>query len=107
MSQHVLDEDIRENTSLTDPGRRHFHGIDETLILNELDPDSVIDHLEPDDRIALITFGAVRETCPACQQTHLKLVLRQRRVRFAHLFCANCQRCFDAHYANGASALTI
>ena len=25
----------------------------------------------------------------------------------AHLFCASCLSCFDAHYANGASALTI
>jgi hypothetical protein len=25
----------------------------------------------------------------------------------AHLFCADCASCFDAHYPNGASALTI
>lgn len=107
MSQHVLDDDVRETLPPTDTGRRHPHGIDEHLVLHELNPDSVIDHLEPDDQVALITFGSVRETCPKCQQAHLKLVLRQRRVRLAHLFCAECLSCFDAHYANGASALTI
>jgi hypothetical protein len=25
----------------------------------------------------------------------------------AHLFCADCASCFDAHYPNGAPALTI
>jgi hypothetical protein len=25
----------------------------------------------------------------------------------AHLFCAECESCFDAHYPNGTSALTI
>jgi hypothetical protein len=33
--------------------------------------------------------------------------LRQRAVRLAHLFCAECESCFDAHYPNGMSALTI
>jgi hypothetical protein len=25
----------------------------------------------------------------------------------AHLFCADCASCFDAHYPDGAPALTI
>jgi uncharacterized protein YbaR (Trm112 family) len=48
----------------------------------------------------------VREVCPKCQQ-HLKLVLRQARVRIAHLLCSGCDSCYDAHYANGSPALTI
>jgi transcription elongation factor Elf1 len=55
----------------------------------------------------LTTFGLVREVCPKCQHNQLHLVLRQRAVRIAHLFCAGCASCFDAHYANGAPALTI
>lgn len=107
MSQYVLEAELREKPPRAEAGRRHQHGIDEHLILSELDPDSVIDQLEPDDKVDLITFGTVRETCPLCKQAHLKLVLRQRRVRLAHLFCASCLSCFDAHYPNGASALTI
>jgi hypothetical protein len=34
-------------------------------------------------------------------------VLRQDSVRVAHLFCADCESCFDAHYRDGAPALTI
>lgn len=106
MSQHLLESEAREHHH-AQPGRRH-HPDDEELILTEFDPDKVIDHLEPEESaIDLITFGTVRETCPKCQHCHLKLVLRQRRVRLAHLFCADCLSCFDAHYSNGKSALTI
>jgi hypothetical protein len=107
MSQYVLEAELQQKPPQADAGRRHQHHLDEHLILTELDPDSVIDHLEPDDKVDLITFGTVRETCPTCASAHLKLVLRQRRVRLAHLFCASCHGCFDAHYVNGASALTI
>ena len=107
MSEHLLEPDLRERAR-TAPGQRRLHAPDDELVLNELDPDSVIDHLEPPDRaIELITFGTVRETCPKCATTHLKLVLRQRRVRVAHLFCSECLRCFDARYTNGESALTL
>lgn len=87
--------------------RRHEEH-DCQLVLSELNPLAVIDHLD-DDRtpLNLLTFGSVREICPKCQQTHLKLVLRQNSVRIAHLFCADCESCFDAHYTNGAPALTI
>lgn len=53
------------------------------------------------------TSGKVRETCPHCDGRHLLLVLRQDCVRLAHLFCDQCNTCFDAHYPNGKCALTI
>ena len=84
------------------------HQADGTLVLSELNPLAVID--QPADASAplnLLTFGSVREICPKCQHTHLKLVLRQNSVRMAHLFCADCESCFDARYADGAPALTI
>lgn len=107
MSEYLLDPDLSECGPAI-ARRRHEHGIDEHLVLSELDPDAVIDHLDsPDQPVELITFGTVRETCPKCRTSHLRLVLRQRRVRFAHLFCNQCLACFDAHYPNGAAALTI
>lgn len=108
MSQHLLEPEARALHQHAEPGRRQQHFQDEQLILSELDPDKVIDHLEPEEpAIDLITFGTTRETCPKCRQSHLKLVLRQRRVRLAHLFCSDCLSCFDAHYTNGACALTV
>ncbi|HWJ95483.1 MAG TPA: hypothetical protein VNT33_12215 [Telluria sp.] len=87
--------------------RRH-HGPDDSLVLSELNPAAVLDHPDPDgEPLNLVTFGNVREACPKCHRHHLKLVLRQGRVRVAHLFCADCESCFDAHYPNGAPALTI
>ncbi len=78
------------------------------LILQEIDAGTVIDHTDADSQTCeIITFGSVRETCPKCQDSHLKLVLRQQNVRLAHLFCPTCASCFDAHYADGAAALTI
>ncbi len=107
MSQPVL-EPVAHDLKQAEPGRRHKHPIDETLILTELDPDTVVDHLDSENApVELITFGTVRETCPKCRKAHLRLVLRQQRVRIAHLFCNECLSCFDAHYTNGASALTI
>jgi hypothetical protein len=89
------------------PTRRREQGAEEFLVLSELSLDAVVDD-SPDDGVPLnlITFGNVREVCPHCRQ-HLKLVLRQARVRIAHLLCSGCDSCFDAHYANGAPALTI
>ena len=85
--------------------RQHQPG---DLILTELSPHAVVDTID-DDRVPLnlLTFGSVREMCPKCQHTHLKLVLRQSSVRMAHLFCADCESCFDARYLDGAPALTI
>lgn len=106
MSEYLLEPEVDERGADVE-GRRHKHSI-EKLVLTPLDPDAIIDHLDsPDQPVELITFGTVRETCPGCPGAHLKLVLRQRRVRTAHLFCNRCLGCFDAHYTSGASALTI
>ena len=88
-------------------GRRQPQRPDDSLLLTELDPQVLVDHLDGDLPVDLTTFGSVRETCPKCMHTHLHLILRQRNVRTAHLYCAECQSCFDAHYASGAPALTI
>ena len=78
------------------------------LVLSELNPLVVVDHLEGEQTtLTLLTYGNVREVCPKCQHSNLKLVLRQTSVRMAHLFCAECESCFDARYADGAPALTI
>lgn len=107
MSEHLLEADVHES-SLPPHRRRSQHGLDERLMLTELDPDAVIDHLDgPGEPVELITFGSVRETCPKCRTPHLKLVLRQCRVRIAHLFCSDCLTCYNAQYASGAPALDI
>jgi len=81
---------------------------DDSLFLTELNVQAVVDQSDDDQvPVTLTTFGRVRELCPNCAQTHLHLVLRQRNVRLAHLFCAECQGCFNAHYTSGACALTI
>ena len=80
----------------------------ESLVLSELNPLAVIDQLGADDEpLSLMSFGSVRETCPKCRNTQLRLILRQESVRTPHLFCAECQSCFDAHYASGVSALSL
>jgi len=90
------------------PSRRQHHSADDYLVLSELNPRMVIDHLDDEDQpLHVLTFGSVREICPKCRTHHLKLVLRQQTVRVAHLFCADCESCFDAHYPNGTPALTI
>jgi hypothetical protein len=81
---------------------------DDYLVLSELNPRMVIDHLDDEELpLHVLSFGSVREVCPKCQKHQLKLVLRQQTVRVAHLFCAECESCFDAHYPNGTPALTI
>ena len=108
MSEHLLEPEVSQGPRPFTAGRRSEHGIAEHLVLSPLDPDAVIDHLNsPSEPVELITFGMVRETCLNCPASPLKLVLRQRRVRVAHLFCSSCLGCFDAHYANGSSALTF
>lgn len=90
------------------PASRRQHDDAACLVLSELNPLVVVDHLEGERAtLTLLTFGNVREVCPKCQQRNLKLVLRQTSVRMAHLFCAECESCFDARYADGAPALTI
>jgi hypothetical protein len=89
------------------PSRRR-QPADDYLVLSELNPRVVIDHLDDEEQpLHVLTFGSVREICPKCRTHQLKLVLRQQTVRVAHLFCAECESCFDAHYPNGTPALTI
>jgi hypothetical protein len=78
------------------------------LTLKELDPLAVVVGARCDDVYVaedVLTQGDMRETCPVCTGLHLKLVLRQHDVRVAHLFCAQCTRCYDACFADGSSAL--
>ncbi|MET0982558.1 MAG: hypothetical protein ABWY02_10690 [Telluria sp.] len=94
-----------KHTPQAESSRRQHH---DALVLCELNPLVVVDRLDGEEvPLTLLTFGSVREVCPKCRHTHLKLVLRQTSVRMAHLFCAECESCFDARYANGAPALTI
>lgn len=107
MSVHVPETMSNRQSTPPAPGRRQ-HGPDDQLVLSELPREAVLDHTGDDgEPLNLVTFGNVREACPKCHRHHLKLVLRQGRVRVAHLFCADCESCFDAHYANGAPALAI
>lgn len=107
MSEHLL-EPIKCNVQAVPPGRRHHAANEDRLYLRELNPDDVVDHLGHDgDGIGAVSSGSVRETCPKCENGHLRLVLRQHSVRIAHLLCGNCESCFDACYANGTPALTV
>jgi hypothetical protein len=107
MSLLAFETPSDQSASLPVQGRRQQHA-DDSLQLTELNPVAVVDHPDDDNApVSLTTFGTLRETCPKCMHTRLHLVLRQRNVRTAHLFCAECASCFDAHYASGANALTI
>lgn len=107
MSEHLL-EPNEGKVDTFPPGRRHHAGSENCLCLYELNPDDVVDRLAQEGALVeAISFGAVRETCPKCEKSHLQLVLRQHAVRIPHLFCDNCASCFDASYPNGAPALTI
>jgi len=107
MSEHLL-EPVMGDAQPFPAGRRHHAANEDRLILRELNPDDVIDQLARDgDAIDAVSFGTVRETCPNCATSHLRLVLRQESVRVAHLFCVDCESCFDASYTNGSPALTI
>jgi homoserine trans-succinylase len=106
MNVHLAETISNTHEHPSASGRRQ-HGPDDYLILSELNRKAVVDGLDVDGApLNLITFGDVREVCPRCKQ-HLKLVLRQARVRIAHLRCSECDSCFDAHYENGTPALTI
>lgn len=78
--------------------------------LVEVDRSNVVDVVRLDDSYeadGVYSTGEMRELCPYCKVTHLKLVLRQKRVRHAHLFCENCDKCFDARNPDGSSALEL
>ena len=81
------------------------------LILTELNPLNIIegelraDGFHPEEEIT--TCGAMRETCQFCEDQHLQLVLRQKAVKVAHLFCPQCTRCYHASYQDGSPALAL
>lgn len=78
------------------------------LILVALDPLAIVAGERRDDVYVaeeVRAVGQMRETCPACPDTHLKLVPRQDDVRVAHLYCEQCTRCFDAFLDDGSSVL--
>ena len=80
------------------------------LNLFEIERASVVDAIRQDEIAepdGVYAVGAMRELCPHCQTSHLKLVLRQKRVRRSHLFCDACSRCFDARYLDGTPALEM
>lgn len=82
----------------------------ELLILLEITPDDVAEGdttLQGIEVKDVTLNGQMRETCPYCEATHLQLVLRQRHVKRAHLFCPDCTRCFDARFADGSPALSL
>lgn len=87
--------------------RRHHSADEETLILKQIDPASVIDQADSAQPLQLLSFGAMREACPDCKDVHLRLVLRQANVHAEHLLCPQCGACFDAHFADGRSAFAI
>lgn len=94
--------------SIKEAESRHADAMMPALTLVELDPATIVCgeafaamYLAEDVR----TCGEMRETCPHCKGVHLHLVLRQKDVRVAHLFCAGCTRCYDACFSDGASAL--
>ncbi|WP_338848151.1 hypothetical protein V8J88_04845 [Massilia sp. W12] len=81
------------------------------LVLTELNPANIIEGVMRDDGFQtedeIQTCGAMRETCPYCEDQHLLLVLRQRSVKVAHLFCPQCTRCYHASYQDGSPALAL
>jgi hypothetical protein len=80
------------------------------LLFKQLDPLSIVDGVLTNTGYLAHDFvvaGEIRETCPECKTTHLKLVLLQVGVIKAHLVCTTCTRCFDVFYPDGSSALEI
>ncbi len=78
------------------------------LSLVELDPVAIVDGTRYDENYLaddVYACGSMREMCPICEEGHLQLVLRQRSVRVAHLFCLHCTRCFGAFLPDGTPAL--
>jgi hypothetical protein len=104
MSDPTLD---LPDTTTTTSSRRHHRTDEATLILKQIDPASVVDQAGSEQPMQLLSFGAMREACPACQDAHLRLVLRQANVHAEHLLCPQCGACFDAHFADGRSAFAL
>lgn len=96
-------------TSRSQPSEQRL-ATPELLFLLELDPKTVADGKSTGEGIVVedvTASGAMRETCPYCEAGHLRLVLRQKHIKRAHLYCEECTRCFDARYADGTPALSL
>lgn len=105
---NAVEERPAATQSLTE--KRHSDTKLPKLVLVELDPIAIVDGVRVDDCYVtedISSYGEMRESCPVCEGIHLQLVLRQKNVKAAHLFCARCTRCFDACLPDGTSALTI
>ncbi|CAN5442662.1 hypothetical protein BH11PSE11_BH11PSE11_30580 [soil metagenome] len=90
------------------PGVERRRNEPELLGLLAMDPAELVEGARVGDAYRSKDFfmaGAMRETCPHCMTTHLKMVLLQKGVKRAHVFCENCTRCFDACYDGGPSVL--
>ena len=90
--------------------RNDHRGQAPTLLdLIEIERITVVDAIrgEIEEADGVYAAGAMRELCPHCRTNHLKLVLRQKRVSRSHLFCEVCEKCFDACYTDGKSALSL
>jgi hypothetical protein len=78
------------------------------LTLVELDKTMLADYLRVEDgnlEYDIAMADDMRETCPECKTNHLKLVLLQKGVKRAHMYCDKCTRCFDVIYAGETSVL--
>jgi hypothetical protein len=100
-----------EASLLSNPTRsEHRRKKTGNFVLVEVDRATVVDSIRFDDGYSadgVFAIGEMRELCPQCKVIHLKLVLRQKHVRHAHLYCDYCDKCFDARYPDGSSALEL
>jgi len=98
-----------QETAQSAARNEHRHASSTPLNLIEIERMTVVDSVRDmhDENDGVYSAGAMRELCPHCRTNHLKLVLRQKRVRQSHLFCEVCVRCFDARYLDGTSALEM
>jgi len=104
MHTATMETSLLSNRNLSE----HRHKSSGDLMLVEVDRSNMVDRIRLDDHYepdGVFASGAMRELCPYCKVNHLKLVLRQKRVRHAHLFCDYCDKCFDARNPDGSSAL--
>ena len=87
----------------------HRHASATPLNLIEVQRITVVDTImgSADESDGVFSAGPMRELCPHCRTNHLKLILRQKRVRQSHLFCEVCDKCFDARHLDGTSALEM
>ena len=102
----TMEAELSANAQRSDHRNKSTH----EFMLIEIDRSNVVDSVRLDDGYesdGVFATGEMRELCPYCKVNHLKLVLRQKHVRHAHLFCDYCDKCFDARGADGSSVLEL